>query len=129
MDILIGFGFWVLILAYLLFIHVMILGIASMLVALPFHLLGLGDKAAGVISSNMGASIALYGFVYNKLWILNFNEPAPIVFYTLGLVASWMGSGSDTVEANLGNKLMTSGEVAGILICIVIAFFNDASFF
>jgi hypothetical protein len=40
-----------------------------------------------------------------------------------------MGSGSDDVEANLGNKLMTSGEVTGILICIPIAVFGGASFF
>ena len=129
MDILIGFGFWVLVLVYLLFFHVMILGIGSMLAALPFHLLGIGDKTAAIIGSNMGVSIGLYGFVYNKLWILSFNESAPIFFYILGLIASWMGSGSETVEANLGNKLMTSGEVTGILICIAIAFFHGASFF
>ena len=129
MDVLIELGFWILVLVYLLFIHVMILGISSMLVSIPFNLLGLRDKTVGIIGANMGASIGLYGFVYNELWLLRFNEPAPIVFYILGLVAAWMGSGSDTVKANLGNKLMTYGEVTGILICIVIAFFNGALLF
>ncbi len=129
MEILISLVFWVLVLVYLLFIHVMILGIGSMLVSIPFNLLGIGDKSSGIIATNMGVAIGLYGFLYNELWLLKFNEPAPIVFYILGLVASWMGSGSDDVEANLGNKLMTSGEVTGILICIAIAFFRDASFF
>ena len=129
MEILISLVFWVLVLVYLLFIHVMILGIGSMLVSIPFNLLGIGDKFSGIIATNMGVAIGLYGFLYNELWLLKFNEPAPIVFYILGLVASWMGSGSDDVEANIGNKFMTSGEVTGILICIAIAFFDGASFF
>ena len=129
MEILISLVFWVLVLVYLLFIHVMILGIGSMLVSIPFHLLGLKDKAAVIVATNMGVAIGLYGFLYNELWLLKFNEPAPIVFYILSLVASWMGSGTDDVEANIGNKFMTSGEVTGILICIAIAFFDGASFF
>lgn len=129
MDILLSFGFWILIFIYLLFLHVMVLGLASTLIIIPFNMIGLGDKTAGIIGANMGAAIALYGFAYNQFWLFSFNQPAPLFLYFLGLVASWMGSGSDTVEANLGNKLMTSGEVSGIIICFLVAFVNGASFF
>ena len=129
MEILLGLGFWILVFVYLIFIHVALLGIVSVLATIPINLIGLKDKTAGIIGANIGAAIALYGFAYNKLWELSFDEPAPIIFYVLGLVAAWFGSGSDTVEANIGNKLMTSGEVTGILICIVIAFVNGAVIF
>ena len=128
MDIFLTVGFWLLAFVYLMFIHVMVLGLASMLLLIPFNLTGLSDKTLAIVTVNMGGAIGLYGYAYNEIWQISFNEPAPILFYVLGLIASWMGSGSDTVEANLGNKLMTSGEVTGILICIVIAIVNGVSF-
>ena len=127
MEILMNIGFWILVFIYLAFIHIMLLSLAAMLIAIPGRYFGLGGSEL-VIGINMGAAIGLYTS-YNYLWLLSFGEQAPIVFYILGLIASWFGSGTDEVQANLGNKLMTSGEVVGIFICIGIALWNGASFF
>ena len=123
-------GFWVLVLVYLMFIHVIVLSLISTLFIAPFNLLKLGASGISyaMVIGNMIGAILLFWVAYNQLWILNFGEPAPLLFYLFGLFAAYMGSGTSEVEANTGNKLMTSGEVTGILICLVMAFINETAF-
>ena len=120
-------GFWVLILVYLIFIHVIALSLIGGLFVAPNYFLKF-EPTIVIVIGHIFASIVLYWGAYNQLWILNFGEPAPLLFYLLGLFAAYMGSGTSEVEANTGNKLMTSGEVTGILICLVMAFLNEAAF-
>tara|TARA_B100000965_G_C19494874_1_gene714756 strand:+ start:886 stop:1122 length:237 start_codon:yes stop_codon:yes gene_type:complete len=72
MEILLSIGFWVLLFVYLMFIHVMILGLAGIIIIYPASLLGFRGNEI-VIGANFGAAIALFT-LYNKLWILSFNE-------------------------------------------------------
>ena len=127
MEIFLSIIFWLAILVALTFIHLILLGLVSMVFVLPIRFIGI-EAEIGVLMANCAAAILLYGFFYNYLWLISFGTYAPILFYILGLVAAWAGSGSKQVEANEGNKLMTSGEVLGIFFCIGYAYYFGASF-
>ena len=120
MEILGLIGFWLLILIVLSIIHPFVLGI----VGLPFVMIFKSAPIGSFISS-----IILYGFAYNYLWIYFYSTEAPIFLFVLGLLGAFFGSGNNQIQANEGNKLMTLGEVFGLIALIIYSIFIGVSFF
>ena len=56
-------------------------------------------------------------------------EYAPILLFIVGLVGAHFGSGNREIEANEGNKLMTLGEVFGLIALIIYSISIGVSFF
>ena len=129
MDILLTIGFWIIALAFLTFLNPMIIGLIGMAFAPICRLFTKDYLEIRVVLSSAIATYITFVFIYANAWTYFFSEQLPIFFYLISLVAAFFGSGSPTVEANTGNKLMTSGEVPVILILIAIGIYNGVSWF
>ena len=82
-----------------------------------------------MVAGSAAATYITFVFIYTNIWLYFFEVNIPIIFYLLSLIAAWFGSGSDKVEATIGNRLMMTGEVSVILVLMVIAIFNGVSWF
>ena len=126
MEILGLIGFWLLILIVLSIIHPLVLGIVSLPFVMIFNFL---SAQLNVPVGNFISSIILYGFAYNYLWFYFYSTEAPIFLFVLGLLGAFFGSGNSQIQANEGNKLMTLGEVFGLIALIIYSIFIGVSFF
>jgi hypothetical protein len=126
MEILGLIGFWLLVLIVLSIIHPLVLGIVSLPFVMIFNFM---SAQLSVPIGNFISSIILYGFAYNYLWIYFYSTEAPIFLFVLGLLGAFFGSGNNQIQANEGNKLMTLGEVFGLIALIIYSIFIGVSFF
>ena len=126
MEILGLIGFWLLILVVLSIIHPLILGIVSLPFVMIFNSL---SPQISVPIGNFISAILLYGFAYNYLWSYFYFTEAPILLFIVGLVGAHFGSGNREIQANEGNKLMTLGEVFGLIALIIYSISIGVSFF
>ena len=119
-------GFWLLILIVLSIIHPLVLGIVSLPFVMIFNFL---SAQLSVPIGNFISSIILYGFAYNYLWFYFYSTEAPIFLFVLGLLGAFFGSGNNQIQANEGNKLMTLGEILGLIPVITYSLIIGVSFF
>ena len=126
MEILGLIGFWLLILIVLSIIHPFVLGIVSLPFVMIFNFM---SAQLSVPIGNFISSIILYGFAYNYLWFYFYSTEAPIFFFVLGLLGAFFGSGNNQIQANEGNKLMTLGEILGLIPVITYSMIIGVSFF
>ena len=126
MEILGLIGFWLLILIVLSIIHPLVLGIVSLPFVMIFNFM---SAQLSVPIGNFISSIILYGFAYNYLWIYFYSTEAPIFLFIIGLLGAFFGSGNSQIQANEGNKLMTLGEILGLITLIIYSIFVGVSLF
>ena len=128
METLLNIGLWAIGLLYLTTVHIFFLATIATILKLPIEFLKINRWIVSYTLACTLASIILYS-AYNYIWILTYDEQAPIIFYIMGLVAVWLGSGGDKVKLNFAAQNMQAGQVFAILICMFVALTKGAAFF
>ncbi|MDA9307190.1 hypothetical protein N9Q82_04285 [Gammaproteobacteria bacterium] len=129
MEILIIIGLWIVVFAFMVTLHPLVITFAGLPVlpigAILINIFGKSAESfSTVLTGAVGAFIAFF-YIYSFAWNYFFSTSLPILFYLASLLGAWLGSGSN---ANEGAKLMMMGEVPMVIVLLVMAVMGGAAF-